>query len=279
MKRIFAAIVALATTISLGACSNNAPGQSQNQFGTTESHEVAIGEYLQKNSKVPLLWVVVDGTTPDKEMDVREAFVFKDGKVKSYNFGDEDRIDLTLGELAKLDTKEAIQLLEENYYSKLRTLYQNKLEYWRDHEVADSSDLMEDSVTAEDKQKIISELESFKSVLDSHKLKSFPYSINLETDSSGNFTSIEHINFDTEQIYVGEYLYEGSGTGFSTEEKEMELTYTYFGENMIYDTPYAVFSTEMSDRLVLLSLKHETAPYPTLVFDEPDTKLENVTID
>ena len=249
----------LASITLLGACasSNNQTTSSSSDTSVSQNSTTTIGEYLANEEESIVLFEVKE---IDKEAYTNSAYVFQDDKVTSYN------VSIQLGELVELDNSEIIDLLESQYYSKIQKNYETEV-----------GNLEKSSYAEDYKQGLMYTLTSFKSKLDSFKLEAFPYEIILETDSSGNSTSIEKIKFETVDIDYSPVTTNGEVTtdiiGFTNQNNTVTI-HSYARTYPIYNTSFAAVHVPDSSftKFLITPIQNEI----TFELDQPDTELKNV---
>ena len=261
-KFMIASIILLASFTLLSACSttNKQTQTAPTKANTTQNSKMAIGEYIENSTK-PILFFEVSEI--DKEANTQSIYLFQSCKIKKYS------LSIPLGELAKLDVEETIELLDNKQSQRLQKTYESNLKILESEEPINETDRQTLATS-------ITELKEFKSTIDSFELKFFPYEINLTTDSSGNTTSAEKFEFKSEQMRINAMAYIESELGAQTRTTNFEIT-SYSGTYQIYDTSFATFNTTYmrSPAYIITPIKNEIS----FTLDHPDTKLKNVKME
>lgn len=260
-KIITLALSCLCLTTLLSACasSNTQTTNIPSTASSSKKSTMTIGEYLANDKKPIILFEVKE---IDKDTPINSAYVFQNGKVTTYN------LSIPLGDLAKLDTNKIIDLLEDKYYKKIQKGYEREIEIWKN----------DYAYSKENIQEFIGRLEEFKPQLDNFGIKSFPYIINLETDSSGNSTSLEHLKFERIEIkYDPRIDAEGHMDMGIRTSSNIITVHSYAGTYSIYDASFAAFHVPDSSftKFLITPVKNEI----TFELDQPTTKLKSITID
>ena len=142
----------------------------------------------------------------NKDADITDFFIIKDGKVATINSS--DGLDLTLGDVAQMTDEELYQRI----YSDMMTEYMSYIQSRLDSESEDieilKDEIENNPVEAAENKKILDRknqlLNLYQSIIDSNDFYYGNYVINVNTDASGNNVVSEDVYF-TYLEYVNDY--------------------------------------------------------------------------
>lgn len=199
MKKKLSLTMAIACTLLVGCTQNTHKENLQNNDVSTTGEQFTLSEYLKSNNNSPI-WFYVNEDIEDfgKDTSIGEIYVFKDGKVATYN----GKLYSDLGELAQLDDKEIISSIAEKQVEYDKTLAKERNDYMKDHlqvtqkNLDNASEDLVDYYQAEldYTNKVIDSLATFKAT----KQNFSSYELTVSTDNSGNQTEIETLSFSKE---------------------------------------------------------------------------------
>ncbi|WP_228471782.1 site-specific integrase [Listeria welshimeri] len=203
MKKKLNLIIVIAFILLVGCTQNTNEETSKNKDTSTTKEQLILSEYLKFNDNSKI-WFYVNEDIEDfgKDTSVSEIYVFKDGKVATYD-GD---LYSNLGELAQLDDKEILSSIADKQVDYDNTLVKGRIEYIKEHlqviqkKLDSVSDDLVDFYQAEldYTNKVFNSLETFKAT----KRNFSPYTLTVSTYNSGNQTKIESLSFYKEILNI-----------------------------------------------------------------------------
>lgn len=210
MKKKLNLIIVIVFTLLVGCTQNTNEETLKNKDTSTTKKQFKLSEYLKSNENSPI-WFYVNENIEDfgKDTSVGEIYVFKDGKVATYN-GD---LYSNLGELAQLDDKEILSSIVDKQVDYDNTLVKGRIEYITEHlqvtqkKLDSVSEDLVDFYQAEIDytNRVINSLETFKAT----KRKFSSYKLTVSTDNSGNQTEIESLSFTKEILDIPNVIGDG----------------------------------------------------------------------
>lgn len=187
------------------------------------SAETPISEVL--NEKDRQLWYNLSSTngTPGKDSHP-SIFVFQNGNAQIY-----DNNGLTMGDITKMSDDEIVKVIKEPEKNKLSDSIDTRIEELeRDKERNQSNSTQIDAA--------IAALEKARNT--SLKVEPQPYSLNIETDSTGNNTEEESLTFDTYFISLPYFSTNEMDDEYFSDKVELKKNET---EKLYFSGGYAKF--------------------------------------
>lgn len=286
MKKKLSLIIVIAFTLLVGCTQNTNEETSKNKDTSTTKEQFTLSEYLKSNENSQI-WFYVSENIEDfgKDTSVGEIYVFKDGKVATYD-GD---LYSNLGELAQLDDKEILSSIADKQVDYDNTSVEGRIEYITEHlqvtqkKLDSASEDLIDFYQAEldYTNKVEDSLATFKAT----KRNFSPYTLTVSTDNSGNQTEIESLSFSKEILNIPTSIGDGLYTenilkmidnetylwNIKTEEQsyDLEASDISLGANFpVYDSTYRVIRVA-KNKFLCTRVSDSSIE---LIADEPGTK-------
>lgn len=261
-----------------------------------ENVSYTFADYMNDKGKETKLWYV---TKDDfgKDTAIESILVFdKDNKISRYK-----NTKLTIGEVSKMTDEEIVEKAKQDEFD-----YQSARIQGVREDIAMAEELLEksDSSIVKSGKEFLSKMKS-ENNLNPIDIESSDFYFNIFTDSSGNQTEKEEFSFIIHEVsypdssYTGLYNVEGDlyaigdnyvndetiNEAISNKEYQMrtvqnEVTYeitapTVVRAPQVYESTYNYFPIEPLG----WSIAFRTKDLVSLQFDQPDTDIENITID
>ncbi|AGE29390.1 hypothetical protein BOI99_RS07455 [Enterococcus faecium] len=286
--------------IAVTGCKSNSKNE-QNQGSPVkpmvqESVSYTFADYMNDKDKETKLWYVTKNDF-GKDTAIESVLVFdKDNKISRYK-----NTKLTIGEVSKMTDEEILEKVKQDEFD-----YQSARIQGVREDIAMAEELLEksDSSIVKSGKEFLSKMKSDNN-LNPIDIEPSDFYFNIITDSSGNQTEKEEFSFIihevsyTDSSYTGLYNVEGDlyaigdnyvndetiNEAISNKEYQMrtvqnEVTYeitapTVVRAPQVYESTYNYFPIEPLG----WAIAFRTKDLVSLQFDQPDTDIENITID
>ncbi|MCB5953957.1 hypothetical protein [Enterococcus sp. CWB-B31] len=268
--------------LALTGCKNESADKELSASGAERStaipEETTISEALNKKGRQ--IWYKVDEeTSKDSKASV---YVFKNNTLRVYSLG--ARGNLTIGDLSKMTDDEIIKTVQEMEILQLQDDINSKLS---SYELSLSSIKQSKSKgynPTGDTTKIEAVISALKEISASDfEIPAVKYSLNIESDSTGNNTETEEFIFTKNKVSLPIYTNgDDVGNNFNVtarvvqEKDETKLVFeSGYSKFQIYDTWYSGLKMKSGDYFVTRDQNKDGSI--SFVLDQPGTK--GVTVD
>lgn len=268
--------------VALSGCNGGNADKSlpatDGERNTAIPEETPISEALNKNE--PQIWYKVDEeTSKDSKASV---YVFKNNTLRVYSLG--NRGNLTMGDLSKMTDDEIIKAVQKVEILQLQDDIDSELTGYELQLSSVEQSKSEGYNPIADPSKLEAVISAFKELSASDfKIPAVKYSLNIESDSTGNNTETEELIFTANKVSLPIYTNgDDVGNNFNVtakvvqEKDETKLVFeSGYSKFQIYDTWYSGLKMKSGDYFVTRDPNRDGSL--SFVLDQPDTK--GVTVD